>query len=53
MTLSVAAALTGMDPGRAEALPHRGDPAAEVVVQAGHLCHYGAAIEIQAVAALD
>ncbi len=49
LTLSVAAAITGMDPGRVEALPHHADPAPEVAVQAGHLCHYGAAIE-QAVA---
>ena len=49
VTLSVAAAMTGMDPGQVEALPRHPAPAPEVVVQAGHLCHYGAAIE-QAVA---
>ncbi len=49
LTLSVAAAITGTDPGLVETLPHRAEPSPEVVVQAGHLCHYGAAIE-QAVA---
>lgn len=49
ITLSVAACMTGMDPVRVEALPGDTGPRNEVVVQAGHLCGYGAPLA-QAVA---
>jgi L-seryl-tRNA(Ser) seleniumtransferase len=49
VTLSVAACMTGLDPTRVERLPLDPGPRCEVVVQAGHLCGYGAPIE-QAVA---
>ncbi|MFK8081143.1 MAG: aminotransferase class V-fold PLP-dependent enzyme [Granulosicoccus sp.] len=44
ITLCVAACLTGTDPGRAEALPCDPGEQCEVVVQAGHLCGYGAPV---------
>lgn len=45
ITLAVAGCMTGLDPARVEALPlHPGDRH-EVVVQAGHLCAYGAPVE--------
>lgn len=49
MTLSVAACMTGLDPARVEALPQDAGERNEVVVQAGHLCGYGAPVA-QAVA---
>lgn len=49
ITLSVAACMTGIDPGRVEALPKDPGEKNEVVVQLGHLCDYGAPIS-QAVA---
>lgn len=49
VTLSVAACMTGLDPTRVQALPIDPGPRSEVIVQAGHLCGYGAPIE-QAVA---
>lgn len=49
ITLSVAACMTGLDPSRVEALPLDPGQRSEVIVQAGHLCGYGAPIE-QAVA---
>ncbi|MCY4053787.1 MAG: aminotransferase class V-fold PLP-dependent enzyme [Hyphomicrobiales bacterium] len=49
VTLSVAACMTGLDPARVQALPIDPGPRSEVIVQAGHLCGYGAPIE-QAVA---
>ncbi len=44
ITLAVAGCITGLDPARAEALPRNPGPKAEVVVQAGHLCGYGAPV---------
>lgn len=49
VSLSVAACITGLDFGRIEALPANPGPRSGVVVQLGHLCHYGAPIE-QAIA---
>ena len=49
ITLSVAACLTGLDPARVEALPLDPGPRPEVLVQAGHLCGYGAPVS-QAIA---
>ncbi len=49
ITLAVAAAITGMDPARAEALPAHSGPRNAVAVQMGHLCEYGASIS-QAIA---
>jgi L-seryl-tRNA(Ser) seleniumtransferase len=44
ITLAVAGSITGLDPARAEALPRTPGPLSEVVVQAGHLCGYGAPV---------
>lgn len=44
ITLAVAAAMTGLDPCRVEALPIDPGPRHEVVVQAGHLVNYGAPV---------
>ncbi len=44
ITLAVAGCITGLDPARAEALPRNPGPRSEVVVQAGHLCGYGAPV---------
>jgi len=44
ITLCVAGCITGIDAARAEALPRNPGPKAEIVVQAGHLCGYGAPI---------
>ncbi len=44
ITLSVAACMTGLDPARAEALPDDTGARNQVVVQAGHLCGYGAPV---------
>ena len=44
ITLCVAGCMTGLDLARAEALPGDTGTAFEVVVQAGHLCGYGAPI---------
>ena len=44
ITLSVAACMTGLDPGRVEALPKDPGDKNEVIVQFGHLCGYGAPI---------
>lgn len=49
VTLSVAACMTRLDPARVQTLPLDPGPRNEVIVQAGHLCGYGAPIE-QAVA---
>ncbi|MEM7047886.1 MAG: aminotransferase class V-fold PLP-dependent enzyme [Pseudomonadota bacterium] len=45
ISLAIAGCMTGLDAARAEALP--ADPGAKshVVIQAGHLCHYGAPVE--------
>ena len=45
ITLAVAGTMTGLDPARAEQLPDVSGMRSEVVVQAGHLCHYGAPVE--------
>ena len=45
VSLSVAACMTGLDPARVQALPLDPGPRNEVIVQAGHLCGYGAPIE--------
>ncbi len=44
ITLSVAACMTGTDPGRIEALPMDPGEKNEVVVQLGHMCGYGAPV---------
>ena len=44
VTLSVAAAITEGDPGRIEQLPGNPGQRADVVIQSGHLCNYGATI---------
>ena len=44
ITLCVAGCMTGLDPGRVEALPRDPGQKAEVAVQAGHLCDYGAPV---------
>ncbi|WP_128255606.1 aminotransferase class V-fold PLP-dependent enzyme [Falsirhodobacter deserti] len=49
ISLSVAAAITGLDPARAEALPNDPGPRNGVAVQMGHLCEYGAPVS-QAIA---
>lgn len=44
ISLSVAGAITGLDPAAAERLPDATGLKDEVVIQAGHLCHYGAPV---------
>ena len=44
VSLAVAAAITRDDPGRIEQLPNYPGPRADVAIQAGHLCSYGAPI---------
>ncbi len=44
ISLSIAGCMTGMDPGRVEALPKSPGEKNEVVVQLGHLCGYGAPV---------
>lgn len=44
ITLCVGGCISGIDPARAEALPRHPGPKSEIVVQAGHLCGYGAPI---------
>ena len=44
ISLCVAGCITGLDPARVEALPRHPGPKSEIVVQAGHLCGYGAPI---------
>jgi len=44
ITLCIASCLTGYDAARAEALPTDSGPRRDVVVQAGHLCGYGAPV---------
>lgn len=46
ISLSVAGCMTGPEPGRVEALPGDPGPRNSVVIQAGHLCSYGAPIEM-------
>lgn len=45
ISICAAGCITGLDPYRAEALPLDPGPRNKIVAQAGHLCHYGAAIE--------
>jgi L-seryl-tRNA(Ser) seleniumtransferase len=45
ISLAVAGCMSGLDPAKAEALPAHPGPRSEVVVQAGHLCGYGAPID--------
>lgn len=45
VTLSVAATMTGLDPAKVEQLPDTMGMKDEVVIQAGHMCHYGAPVE--------
>ena len=45
ITLSIAALMTGKNPGLIEKLPNTEGLKTEVVVQSGHLCNYGAAID--------
>ena len=45
VSVSVAAAMTGSDPGLAEALPRTDGLQTGIVIQAGHLCNYGASIK--------
>lgn len=45
ISLCAAGCIVGMDPYRAETLPADPGPRNRIVAQAGHLCHYGAAIE--------
>ena len=45
MSLAVAAAMTGTDLAGIERLPEVGDLPSEVLVQAGHLVHYGAPVD--------
>ncbi|TGG94867.1 aminotransferase class V-fold PLP-dependent enzyme [Natronospirillum operosum] len=44
ISLSVAGCMTGLNPGKVEALPAADGMKNEVIVQAGHLCGYGAPI---------
>ena len=44
ITLAVAGCITGLDLAHAKALPRNPGPRSEVVVQAGHLCGYGAPV---------
>ncbi len=44
ISLSIAGCMTGMAPGKVEALPQDPGPKSKIVVQIGHLCHYGAPI---------
>jgi D-glucosaminate-6-phosphate ammonia-lyase len=45
ITLAVAGAMTGLDPARVEQLPDARGMKDEVVIQAGHMCNYGAPVE--------
>ncbi len=45
ITLAAAGTMTGVDPAKAEQLPDVTGMRAQVVVQAGHLCHYGAPVD--------
>jgi len=44
ISLSVAGCMTGIDPGRVEALPRNPGSKPRIAVQVGHLCHYGAPV---------
>ena len=45
ITLSIAGCMTGLDPAAAERLPDAAGLRNEVVIQAGHLCHYGVPVD--------
>ena len=45
LSMSIAGAMTGLNPAHAEQLPLTPGSRHNVPVQMGHLCHYGAAIE--------
>lgn len=45
VTLAISGCMTGLDLGAVEALPTTTGSKNEVIVQAGHLCNYGAAID--------
>jgi D-glucosaminate-6-phosphate ammonia-lyase len=45
LSMSIAGAMTGLNPAHAEQLPRTLGSRNKVPVQMGHLCHYGAAIE--------
>lgn len=45
ISMAIAGCMSGLNPARAEALPRAPGPKTEVVVQAGHLCGYGAPVE--------
>jgi L-seryl-tRNA(Ser) seleniumtransferase len=45
VSLGIAGCMTGLAPGRVEALPRDPGPRHAVAVQSGHLCNYGAPIE--------
>lgn len=45
VTLAVAAAMTGLDAARVERLPDTVGMKDEVLIQAGHMCNYGAPVE--------
>ena len=45
ITLSIAAAMTGKNPGLIEKLPDSDGLKTEVVVQSGHLCNYGGSVD--------
>ncbi|MCA1304577.1 aminotransferase class V-fold PLP-dependent enzyme [Nitratireductor aquimarinus] len=44
ISLAIAASMTGLNPGRVEALPKDPGEKNEVIVQLGHLCGYGAPV---------
>ena len=45
ITLSIAAVMTGKDPGLIEKLPNTEGLKTEVLVQSGHLCNYGGTVD--------
>lgn len=45
ITVSVAAAMTGLDPANVDRLPDTTGMKNEVLIQAGHMCSYGAPVE--------
>ena len=45
ITLSIAALMTGKNPGLIEQLPNTKDLKNEVLVQSGHLCNYGGTVD--------
>jgi L-seryl-tRNA(Ser) seleniumtransferase len=45
IALTIAGSMTGLNPGRAEQLPDASGMKNKVVIQLGHMCHYGAAVD--------